>query len=204
MVSPWAYIYIAGVVLALCAIFWAYNDALGHTDESCTSPGCFWILMFVFFPPSILFYIVMRLLLSRRTPRGATQEYERERWEERSTRFPSDIDKLRILRYADKEHGTMFDPNAGASQAPEGFPHFADSRAEAFLEQYRHADAIDYLLDVYSVAHHDHDARACDTYRHYFSRIPGGLVALREWETLRSGKVDEAGPPSGHAGDMPF
>jgi len=204
MVSPWAYVYIAAAVLVLCAVFWAYNDALGHSDEGCTSPGCFWILMFIFFPPSILFYIVMRLLLNRRAPRSAAQEYERERMEGSATRFPSDIDKLRLLKYADQEHGTMFDPDASASQIPEGFPHFTDSRVEAFLEQFRHAEALDYLLDVYGVALDDHDARACDTYRHYLSRIPGGLAALREWKMSRDGDDGEVSPPAGRSGDVPF
>jgi hypothetical protein len=85
----------------------------------------------------------------------------------------------------------MYDPRTGLGSAPEGYPHFADSRAEALLAERRFDEALEYLLDLFTVADHDHDVRASDTYRHYLSRIPGGLEALARHEI---GFHDQAAP----------
>lgn len=41
-------------------------------------------------------------------------------------------------------------------------------------------DAWSYLIDLYHIACQENDVRAQDTFRYYFSRIPEGLVRLKE------------------------
>jgi hypothetical protein len=187
----------------MVVLFWAIYDAFTRFEIGCAGGGCIWPLLMILFPPSILLYIFMRFYTSRTVSKSAVLEHQRQKAEAaKIPRFDSDIHKLRYLAAADKEHGTMYDPVTGAATSPEGYPHFADSRAEALLKQRRFDEAFEYLLDLHSVAASSHDVRARDTYRHYISRIPGGLNLLAEYEIKQSGTEPRSTPPDRRS--MPF
>jgi len=181
--SPWLVFCIVAALIYGAALFWAVYDAFSRYEIGCAGAGCLWPLVLLTFPPALPFYIFMRLYTQRSVPRSEILKREYERAEAAQVpRFVSDIHKLRYLAAAEKSHGTMYDPRTGIGDAPAGYPHFADSRAEALLEQRRFDEALEYLLDLYSVAAKDGDVRGRDTYRHYLSRIPGGLDALFQRE----------------------
>jgi len=185
--NVWLVVCIVIALLYCAVLFWACYDAMSRYELGCAGMGCIWPFLLITFPPALPFYIFMRFYSDRRVAGGVLRERELERAEAESLpRFASDIHKLRYLAAADKAHGTMYDPATGAGARAEGYPHFADNRAEALLKQRRFDEALEYLLDLYTVAAHDGDVRGRDTYRYYLSQIPGGLQALAQRETENS------------------
>jgi hypothetical protein len=201
--NVWLVVCIVIALLYCVVLFWACYDAMSRYEFGCAGMGCIWPFLLITFPPALPFYIFMRFYSDRRVSRRILLERELERADaEKVPRFASDIHKLRYLAAADKAHGTLYDPTTGAGMAAEGYPHFADSRAEALLSQRRFDEAQEYLLDLYTVAAKDGDVRGRDTYRHYLSQIPGGLEALAQHEAQRSDLLTQYKQPGERS--MPF
>lgn len=201
--SAWLVFSLVAALIYGAALFWAVYDAFTRYEIGCAGPGCIWPFLLITFPPALPFYIFMRLYSERGVSRAIRLERDLERSEAAQVpRFVSDIHKLRYLAAAEKTHGTMYDPRTGVGTAPEGYRHFTDSRAEALFNQRRFNEALEYLLDLYVVADHDHDARARDTYRHYLSQIPGGLEALARRQADHSDPATPYRKPTDRT--MPF
>jgi len=193
---------IFGLLCALTLVL--VFDAFNHTDM-----GCFWLAMFLCLPGiSHIVYIFFRLYTSRPVDKKILMQRELEKAKYPVTRFPSDIQRAKYIDAASKEHGTMYNPEAGINEDPGGYKHFTDGRAESLLSQQRFEEAFEYLADLLAVADKSGDVRGKDTYRHYINRIPGGAGLLREWETEQSGAIydiperRQTMPP--HTDDVPF
>lgn len=181
----------------LIAAIWVYVDATDHTDM-----GCVWgILAFVLPIPIVPLYFIMRLYSARPASKQQLSRFADERKLFSGPRFASDIEKLQYLEWAEKGPGTMFDPLTGLNIRPEGYRHFTDARAEQLITQARYADAWDYLIELYGVAHKDQDVRGLDTYKNYISRLPDGLQRLQQWQATQE---DQPPPPVTKSRDVPF
>ncbi|MBN2080956.1 hypothetical protein JW859_01990 [bacterium] len=201
--SVWLYISIFVALAYVFGAIWAINDAMTRYELGCAGMGCIWPVLILLFPPALPFYIIMRLQTSRRVPHSVVLKFDLEREErEQIPRLPSDIHKLRYLAAADKEHGTMYEPQMGLPAGSRGFPHFTDGQAEALLEQARFDEAYDYLVELHDLAVASEDVRGRDTYKHYISRIPGGLDSLRQHEVTYQDRYEGQPPPVDRS--MPF
>ena len=182
----------------LAGAVWIWIDASERTDY-----GCVWAALALLFPLIVIpLYIFMRFYATRPVSRRALAEHERERARFTDSRFPSDIDRTGYIRQAASGPGTLFNPAGGGPAG--GYKHFTDHRAEALIEQARYEEALDYLLDLYSVAEANGDNRALDTYRHYFSLLPAGSRQFEAWR--RRGRPQQDAPPhrGGRDRDVPF
>jgi len=176
----WAPLKIIYPALMLVSGIWVYLDA-----QTRTSNGCFWgALAFAVPPIGVPLYYIGLLSMHIRDYdpafKSKQQQNEMREQERRRRTAMGDIEKIREEQARDPDGGTMFDPLSGHSVSREGFKHFSDQRAEELLGEMKHEEAWDYLSDLYLLAREEGDGRAMDTYRHYISRIPGGLKRLKK------------------------
>ena len=168
---------VLGILYVLLAL-WCAFDSFERTEY-----GMIWVFFFIVLGPIFIpIYLFMRFYADRPVParERLARDLEREKW--RDLRIAGELERARFVEQALQGPGTMYQPEVGLTIRPDGYRHFADERAEVLLNEQRHDEAWDYLIDLYSLARSEGDLRGMDTYRFYICQLPEGAALLAEWE----------------------
>lgn len=110
---------LVGSALALALLvgwIWCMNDSFDHTDM----PWVWVVILCMFMPIAVPLYLIMRAYANRGPTPARLAQMRREDSLIPKFRFGSEIERARFIEAADSGQGTMYEPEGGIGERPEG------------------------------------------------------------------------------------